>query len=127
MLSDQRVYPTIPTSDPSRLRRFYEEQLGFTPRRETPVGIYYDAGGDTFFTITRTAGRPSGAHTQMAFLVDDIAREVSDLRAKGVVFEEYDLPRLTTVDGIARVPAGQAAWFKDPDANLVGIFEFDET
>ena len=118
MLSDQRAYATLPTAD--------VEGLGFRPSRETAGGIYYGAGHGTLFTITRSSGRPSGSHTQMAFQVDDIRREVDQLLDRGVVFEAYDLPTLTTVDGVARMPAGQAAWFKDPDGNLIGIFQFDE-
>ena len=58
------------------LRRFYEDKLGFRPSRETAGGIYYGAGHGSLFTITRSSGRPSGSHTQMAFQVDDIRREV---------------------------------------------------
>ena len=127
MLSDQRAYATLPTADVEGLRRFYEDKLGFRPGRETAGGIYYDAGHGTLFTITRSYGRPSGSHTQLAFQVGDIRREVDELLGRGVVFEAYDLPTLKTVDGVARMPAGQAAWFKDPDGNLIGMFQFDET
>ena len=60
----------------------------------------------------------------MAFTVPDIVSEVADLRARGVVFEEYETPR--TEQGIGRVGAGRAAWFKDPDGNLIGLLQFDE-
>ena len=52
----------------------------------------------------------------MAFRVDDIQGEVAALRANGVAFEEYETPK--TLDGIADVGAGWAAWLKDPDGNL---------
>ena len=122
MLSGHPVYATIPTQDVASLRRFYEDVLGFPVQRETPSTIYYDAGGGTFFAVSRSAGQSSGSHTQMAFRVDDIQGEVTALRANGVAFEEYETPK--TVDGIADVGAGWTAWLKDPDGNLIGIWQF---
>jgi hypothetical protein len=63
--------------------------------------------------------------------VDDIEATVSELRARGVVFEEYDLPGLRTVDGIADIEGNypskgtgeRAAWFRDSEGNMLGIGE----
>jgi hypothetical protein len=47
---------------------------------------------------------------------------VAELRARGIVFEEYDLPGVKTVDGIADHESGaRGAWFKDPDGNILQI------
>ncbi|HEY9376266.1 MAG TPA: hypothetical protein VIQ02_04125 [Jiangellaceae bacterium] len=73
--------------------------------------------------MSRSAGVASGTHTQMAFVVDDIVTEVRELRSQGVVFEEYDLPGLKTVDGIADQGTLKAAWFKDGNGNLLAIME----
>lgn len=43
--------------------------------------------------------------------------------SQGVVFEEYDLPGLKTIDGIADQGTLKAAWFKDSDGNLLAIME----
>jgi catechol 2,3-dioxygenase-like lactoylglutathione lyase family enzyme len=123
MLSDHPVYATLPTADIPSLRRFYEDVLGFVPRDENPSGIFYDAADGTFFVITRSSGKPSGSHTQVGFRIADLETEVADLRGRGVVFEEYEMPK--TVDGIATLPIGKAAWFKDPDGNLIGLLQFD--
>jgi catechol 2,3-dioxygenase-like lactoylglutathione lyase family enzyme len=123
MLSDHPVYATLPTPDLDRLRRFYEDVLGFVPREANPAGVYYDAGDGTYFTVTRSSGKASGDHTQMGFRITGIDSEVADLRRRGVVFEDYESPK--TVDGIATIPIGKAAWFKDPDGNLIGMIEFD--
>ena len=66
----------------------------------------------------------SGTHTQMAFTVANVETEVAELEARGVVFESYDSPR--TEGGIATIGPGRAAWFKDPDGNLLAILEFDD-
>lgn len=124
MLPDRQVYPALPTADLERLRRFYEDVVGFRVRDENPRTIYYGAGNGTFFALAKSGGRPSGTHTQMAFLVADIDMEVAELRRRGVVFETYETPR--TVAGIADMEVGRAAWFKDPDGNLIGMIQLSE-
>jgi catechol 2,3-dioxygenase-like lactoylglutathione lyase family enzyme len=123
MLKGCRVHTTLPVSDLARARAFYEDTLGIPPTVEWPTGSFYDCGERTRFVLSQTAGRPSGAHTQMAFAVDDIINEVSDLKARGVVFEEYDSPTMKTVDGIVDGPTLKAAWFKDVDGNLLAIIQ----
>jgi catechol 2,3-dioxygenase-like lactoylglutathione lyase family enzyme len=125
MLSDHPAYATLPSPDIQVLRRFYEDVLGFVPRDETPAGIFYDAGGSTHFIISRSSGKASGGHTQLGFKVSDIVTEVADLRARGVTFEELETPQ--TIDGIATIPIGRAAWFRDPDGNLIGMIQFNES
>jgi predicted enzyme related to lactoylglutathione lyase len=124
MLSDHQVYAAIPTADLDAARGFYEEVLGFVPREANPAGIYYDAGRGTYFVLTRSSGKASGSHTQMAFRVSDIESEVRELQRRGVRFEEYETPK--TVDGIATIPIGRTAWFRDPEGNLIGMIQFND-
>jgi catechol 2,3-dioxygenase-like lactoylglutathione lyase family enzyme len=124
MLSARRVHTTLPTPDPERLREFYERVLGLTPYAERPGAILYRVGEGTLFAISRSGNRATGGHTQMAFTVPDLDAEVAELRSRGVVFEEYETPK--TDNGIARMGVGRAAWFKDPDGNLIGVLEFDD-
>ena len=46
---------------------------------------------------------------------------MKELRAKGVKFEEYDLPNLKTVNGLFSMDGYRAAWFKDSEGNIVAI------
>ena len=124
MLGDQRVHAIIPTADVERLRRFYEDVLGLVPEAERPAAVFYRVGAGTRFALSRSGGRASGTHTQMAFMVADLAAQVAELRARGVVFEEYESPR--TENGIAHLPAGGAAWFKDPEGNVIGLIQLDD-
>lgn len=119
----------LPAQDLGRARRFYAERLGLEPVEERPGGLHYECASGSF-SLFESAGRPSGTHTQMAWEVDDIDAVVADLRRRGLVFEEYDLPGLKTVDGIAEVDGNypsrggvgeQAVWFRDSEGNLVGI------
>lgn len=129
MLNDSDVATRLPAQDLERARSFYAEKLGLEPVEERPGGLRYRCG-NTFFAVFESAGAASGTHTQMGWEVSDLEATVAALRARGVVFEEYDLPGLTTVNGIAEVDgnypskggAGErAAWFRDSEGNLLGI------
>jgi predicted enzyme related to lactoylglutathione lyase len=115
------VESTIPAQDLQRARTFYAEKLGLTPTSEERIGLRYRLADGTRFRLFRSGGKASGAHTQMALMVEDLAATVQELRARGVRFEEYDTPGLKTREGIADVGYARAAWFKDSEGNLIGI------
>jgi tRNA-Thr(GGU) m(6)t(6)A37 methyltransferase TsaA len=123
------VATRLPAQDLERARRFYSEKLGLEPIEERPGGLLYRAASGEF-ALFQSAGAPSGEHTQMGWEVDDLETTVRELRNRGVVFEEYDLPGLATVDGIAEVEGNypskggvgeRAAWFRDSEGNMFGI------
>jgi catechol 2,3-dioxygenase-like lactoylglutathione lyase family enzyme len=123
------VATRLPAQDLERARRFYSERLGMEPVEERPGGLLY-RGRSGEFALFESAGAPSGEHTQMGWEVDDIEATVRELRERGVVFEEYDVPGLRTVDGIAEVEGNypskggigeRAAWFRDSEGNLIGV------
>jgi catechol 2,3-dioxygenase-like lactoylglutathione lyase family enzyme len=128
MLNEGRVATRLPAQDLDRARRFYSEKLGLDPVEAREGGLRYVCGG-TEFALFASAGAPSGEHTQMGWEVDDIEATVRPLRARGVVFEEYDLPGLTTVNGIADIEGNypskgtgeRGAWFRDSEGNMLGI------
>jgi catechol 2,3-dioxygenase-like lactoylglutathione lyase family enzyme len=123
-LRDRRVHTTLPVPDIAVARGFWEGVLGFVPLQVQSTAVIYRAGEGSVFAISRTGATPSGRHTQMAFTTPDVAAEVADLRSLGITFLEYDLPTLRTVDGIAQLGPNRAAWFNDPQGNLIGIVEF---
>lgn len=129
MLQSSKVAARIPVSNLERAKAFYSDKLGLTPSEERPGGLRYRCGSGEF-SLYQSSGSASGEHTQMAWEVDDIEAAVEELRSRGVAFEEYNLPGLTTVNGIADVAgnypskggAGErAAWFKDSEGNLLAI------
>ena len=124
MLSRCRVHTTLPTADVDRLRAWYEGVLGLTPMAIRPNAVLYETTPGSVFAISRGSVLSSSTHTQMAFTVDDVDAEVADLKSRGVVFEEYEAPR--TDGGIATIGPGRAAWFKDPDGNLLAVLQFDD-
>jgi catechol 2,3-dioxygenase-like lactoylglutathione lyase family enzyme len=121
MLERAIVEATIPAQDLERARIFYAEKLGLTPTSEGPIGLRFRLADGTRFRLFRSGGKASGAHTQMAIMVDDLVAAVAELRSRGVQFEEYNSPRLKTTNGIADVGYAKAAWFKDSEGNMIGI------
>ena len=128
MLQDSDVATRLPAQDLERARAFYADKLGLEPVEERPGGLRYQCGSGRF-TLFESAGAPSGDYTQMAWEVDDIEAVVEELRRRGVMLEEVDVPGLRTVDGIAEVEGNYpsagvgelAAWFRDSEGNLLGI------
>jgi catechol 2,3-dioxygenase-like lactoylglutathione lyase family enzyme len=129
MLSDGGVATRLPAQDLDRARAFYAEKLGLEPAEERPGGLLFRCGRGEF-ALFASGGEPSGTHTQMGFEVEDLDAVVAELRARGVVFEDVDVPGLTTVDGIAEVAGNypshggvgeRAVWFRDSEGNLLGI------
>ena len=121
MLCENHVYPTLPASDLERARRFYEGVLGFEPTLVTPAGILYDARGSRLFVYpTPFAG--TNQATACGFEIDDLPAMVKELKGRGVRFEEYDMPQVRTDGGIAHSDQGDAAWFRDSEGNILGLF-----
>lgn len=102
MLDQSDVATRLPAQDLKRARTFSSEKLGLEPVEERAGGLRY-RGGNGFFALFESAGAASGSHTQMGWEVPDIDATVAVLRARGVVVEEYDLPGLETVNGIAEI------------------------
>jgi catechol 2,3-dioxygenase-like lactoylglutathione lyase family enzyme len=125
VLNGVRVHTTIAASDLDRARQFYEEKLGLTPSEETPGGLFYDME-ESRFLLYPSAGAGTAQHTVMGFVVDDIEREVAELKERGLVFEEYDFPGLKTVNSIADTGSVRAAWFKDSEGNILGVVQLQD-
>ncbi|MFD9220215.1 VOC family protein [Streptomyces sp. NPDC060064] len=131
LLARGRVATRLPAQDLDRARRFYSEQLGLEPVDERPGGLLYRCGGVEFALFMSTGASP-GTFTQMGWQVDDIEAAVAELKQRGVVFEEVEVPGFRTRDGIAEIDGNypskgargeRAAWFRDSEGNLLGVGE----
>ena len=123
------VATRLPAQDLQRARLFYADKLGLEPVEERPGGLRYRCRSGEF-ALFESAGAPLGGHTQMTWEVDDLEAVVSRLQDRGVVFEDYDMPGLRTVDGIADIADNypskggvgeRAAWFQDSEGNLLSV------
>lgn len=123
MLSDAAVTVMLPVRDLDRARRFYEDRLHLKPGGSRPDGKFvYPVGGCTLALFPKPEGTRAD-HTAVSFRVRDIAASVDEMQRAGVVFEDYDLPGLRTVDHVCVLGAEKAAWFRDTEGNILCIHE----
>jgi catechol 2,3-dioxygenase-like lactoylglutathione lyase family enzyme len=121
MLQKSPLYAYIPAKDVARARRFYEDKLGFQPKQELAGGVVYEFAGGTSCFLYPTPNAGTSAASQAFWQVADVEREVAELKAKGVRFEEYDMPGMK--DGIATGGGAKSAWFKDTEGNIMAIVQ----
>lgn len=120
MLSDSNVFATVAVNDIAAGKKFYGEILGLKSTDENPGGVTYHSGsGKLFVYQSPTAG--SGEATCAYWEVKDIEFTIEDLKAKGVNFEHYDMPGGTRQGDVHIMGPMKAAWFKDPDGNVLGL------
>jgi catechol 2,3-dioxygenase-like lactoylglutathione lyase family enzyme len=123
MLGSQLVTVMLPVKDMARARRFYEEGLGLKAGDLKPDGKFvYRCGGTELALFPRPDGTKA-EHTAISFKVPDIVKEVRALEARGVKFADYDLPGLKTVEHVCVLGSEKAAWFEDPEGNLLCLHE----
>jgi catechol 2,3-dioxygenase-like lactoylglutathione lyase family enzyme len=129
VLNDARVATRLPCQDLERARRFYADKLGLEASDERPGGLLYRIGPCEFALFQSTGASP-GTFTQMALTVDDIEAVVTELKRRGVVFEEVDAPGLRTRNSIADIAGNyssknasgeRGAWFRDSEGNMIGV------
>jgi catechol 2,3-dioxygenase-like lactoylglutathione lyase family enzyme len=120
MLESASAHATIAVTDMDRAKGFYGKTLGLAVKEERADGVMYEASG-TWFLVYPSQFAGTAKSTSMTFEVQDLNTTVKELREAGVTFEEYDFPGLKTVDGIAEIEGERAAWFKDPDGNIIAV------
>jgi catechol 2,3-dioxygenase-like lactoylglutathione lyase family enzyme len=121
MLKHAAIVPYIPVADVARARKFYEERIGLKPKEEYAGGVIYECGKGSWVFMYRSPGAGTSKASTAFWAVEDVAAEVAELKAKGVTFEEYDMPGLKTVDSIATGGGAKTAWFKDSEGNILAI------
>jgi len=123
MLQRFPLYAYIPAKDVARARRFYEDKLGFRPNEEVAGGVAYEFGNGTSCFLYPTPNAGTSKASQAFWQVDDIEREVADLKSRGVEFENYDMPGQRSPSGVITADGARAAWFKDTEGNILAIIQ----
>jgi catechol 2,3-dioxygenase-like lactoylglutathione lyase family enzyme len=123
MLQQSPMYAYLPAANVARARAFYEQTLGFRPAEELAGGVRYEFGNGTACFLYPTHNAGTNRASQAFWQVADVEQEVAELKARGVTFEEYDFPAMKTVNGIATAGGAKAAWFKDPEGNILAIIQ----
>ena len=120
-ITDAPIHASLAATDLARARAWYADKLGWEPTAEPPGTLVYEVMGAAF-TVFETPHAGTAQNTVMTWNTGDVSSEVARLRAKGIVFEDYDFGEIKTVDGIMTDPSGgQNAWFKDSEGNIISI------
>lgn len=120
MLAHNDVVATIAVQDMDRARKFYEEKLGLEVEDEMGDELTAYKAGDTKVYVYHSDQAGEHGVTVATWAVNDHIEDlVRELRDNGVTFEHYDMPD-TEVEGDIHVCCNvKAAWFKDPDGNIL--------
>jgi len=124
MLTRAPVTTILPVMDMDRARDFYERKLGLSPRGFAADGnfVFQCAGDATIALIPKPHGTKA-EHTALSFEVFDVVTEIAEMEKRGVVFEDYDLPGLKTVEHVCVMGSDRTAWFKDTEGNILCIHQ----
>ena len=123
MLQKSPIYAYIPAKDVARARKFYEDKLGFKVKEEVEGGVVYEFGRGTACFLYQTPNAGTSKASQAFWQVDDIEREVTELKSRGVKFEEYDMPNMKRRNSIYTGGGAKAAWFKDSEGNILAVIQ----
>jgi predicted enzyme related to lactoylglutathione lyase len=123
MLQKHPMYAYIPANDMARARAFYEKKIGLTPKEETAGGVVYEFGEHTACFLYPTPNAGTSKASQAFWQVDDIEREVAELKQRGVTFEMYDMPEARIDGPIVTAGGARAAWFKDTEGNIMAVIQ----
>ena len=117
------VTAILPVIDMGRARRFYERQLGLEAGAAKPDGKFVYRCGGTEIALFPRPGGTKAEHTALSFRVGDIRAAIRELEERGVKFADYDLPGLKTVEHVCVLGSEKAAWFQDPEGNILCLHE----
>jgi catechol 2,3-dioxygenase-like lactoylglutathione lyase family enzyme len=119
MLNDWNALATIAVKDAKAARKFYEGILGL--KVDEANEMLYRSGGSTLVIYQSQYAGTNQATSATWGVGEELESIVSALKAKGVFFEHYDLPAMSLQGDIHVLGTFKAAWFKDPDGNILHI------
>ena len=123
MIGKSDATPMIAVKDLDRARKFYEQTLGLKAKDDWGEGVTLESG-DTVINLYTSEFAGTNKATALTFDVDDIDKEVAELKDKGIFFESYDLPGLDKRGDLYVGENGfKTTWFKDPDGNILSLIE----
>jgi predicted enzyme related to lactoylglutathione lyase len=123
MLQKSPLYAYIPAQDLERARKFYERKLGLKANQQINGGVTYEFADGTAAFLYPSPYAGTSRASQAFWQVADVEAEVAELKKRGVKFEEFDVPGMKTVNGIATGGGAKAAWFKDSEGNTMAVIQ----
>jgi catechol 2,3-dioxygenase-like lactoylglutathione lyase family enzyme len=123
-LAESTVSVMLPITEPTRAQTFYGELLELPYDGHDGEGsLLFRLGGGAELVLRPLPAGQQSPNTALSFEVDDVATEIARLEERGVRFEDYDQPDLTTVGHVVERDGEKAAWFLDPDGNVLCVHE----
>ena len=121
MLGDSTAIATIAVKDIARARKFYEDILGLKRLESPQTEVLNYKVGKSKILVYKSMFAGTNKATAATWELDDVEGTTRTLKEKGVNFEHYNLPGMT-LKGDVHVAGGmKAAWFKDPDGNILAL------
>jgi len=119
----REMHAVLPARDLARARKFYHDVLGLDPAEEHEQGrlLTYRVAGSAF-DIYETENAGTAKNTQLCFETDDLDMEMRQMRERGVMFEDFEIPDvMKTENGIVTDEESRTAWFRDSEGNFICI------
>jgi catechol-2,3-dioxygenase len=123
MLGEHPIDVVLLAPDLEAVRDFYVNKVGLEVLEENPFTLTLRCGGDSRLVMSKSTAGTADEQTQASWRVKDLTTELAELRSRGVRIEEYDMPGIKTVDGVADIGFALIAWFIDPAKNCLGIIQ----
>jgi len=122
MLGEKEAMATIAVKNTDVARKFYEGSLGLKlVDSGEPGALGFRSGGSNVLVYQSQYAGTNKATAATWIVGDDVEGVVRALKAKGVVFEHYDLPGTSRQGDVHVAGKTRVAWFKDPDGNILSI------
>ncbi len=120
MLGNVNVGPAIAVKDVEKAVKFYTETLGLKEVSKNDAGTTLKSGDSTVL-IYQSQFAGTNKATYVGWVVPDVEAEVTELKGKGVEFDTFEMPGITWQGDVAVMGSMKAAWFKDPDGNILSF------
>jgi predicted enzyme related to lactoylglutathione lyase len=86
-------------------------------------GVAYSFGKGTACFLYPTPNAGTSQASQAFWSVEDVDREIEALKARGVKFEDYDMPGEKSPASAMTARGAKAAWFKDSEGNIMALVQ----
>ena len=122
MLANNDAMATIAVKDLTVAKKFYEQTLGLSPAGIEQSGVLILRSGNSTIVVYESRFAGTNKATSATWGVgDEMDSIVQNLRTAGVTFERYEMPNFRFDSGVYIAGDFKAAWFKDPDGNILHI------
>ncbi|WP_400993875.1 VOC family protein [Agromyces sp. GXQ0307] len=120
MFENSMATAVLAASDLERAQRFWHDTFGLDPVSTDMGGATYVIGGVAVLVYESEFAGTNKA-TAFGIMTDDLDRDMAELRSKGVVFHDYDMPEIKTENGVVDMDGERGAWFDDSEGNIIAL------